>query len=109
MKALFSNSNDGVTKGTYEVNQLCILDEKVKYQWFVGYIKDKNADWYIFDHPEKTPRTRNKYWNYPKKADIQCIENEHILEVIVKGEWMVIGLKKLSIYFKQLDGNSLYF
>ena len=49
--------------------------------------KKRSADGYIIDHLERTPRTQNKYWKYPKKPDLHLIEEEQILEVIVIGEW----------------------
>ena len=92
MKALSSTSNDGVAATDYKVNQLCVVlwadpDEKLKYQWCVGYIKERNADGYIVDHFERHPNPQNKYWTYPKKADVQLVEDQQILEVEVNGEW----------------------
>ena len=62
-------------------------DEKIKYQWYVGYIKERNADGYMVDHIERSLMPQNKYWKYPKKADVQLVEDEQILDVEVKGEW----------------------
>ena len=91
MKALSSTSNDGITEVNYEVNQCCVvlwaIPEEVNYEWLIGYIKEKSADGYIIDHLERTPRTQNKYWKYPKKPDLHLIEEEQILGVIIIGEW----------------------
>ena len=53
MKALSSNSNDGVAAGNLYVNQLCVVlwaGEIITYQWYVGYIKYINDDGYMVDH-----------------------------------------------------------
>ena len=90
IKALSNTSNGVVTTRNYEVKKLCVVlwaDKNIKYQWYLGYIKERNADGYMVDHLDRSSKTQNKYWKYPKKADIQLVEDEQSLEVEVEGEW----------------------
>ena len=69
---------------------MCILiwqDTNVKYEWYIGYIKDITAAGYIVDHLHRAISNSDTKWKYPKTEDIQYAEEDQIVSCDVWGDW----------------------
>ena len=72
------------------LNELCIAvcrNSVNKYDWYIGYIKEINAEGYVIDHMHQAVKSSALHWIYPKPEDIQTTKKEQIVPCKVIGEW----------------------
>ena len=87
---VISKISTDVSESDIQINRLCTIiwkNETERYEWYLGYIKEKIEEKYIVDHLHRVTRGSDVLWNYPTTEDIQTVEREQILPMEIKGDW----------------------
>ena len=90
MNVLLNTAMENNAASSLSLNELCIVvwqNSINKYEWYIGYIKEINAEGYVIDHMHQAIKSSALHWKYPKTEDIQTAEKEQIVPCKIIGEW----------------------
>ena len=86
---------------SFKFNELCVVvwqNCDAKYEWFVAYVKEVNADKYVVDHLHRATAGSDCKWKYPRIEDIQEAEIEQIVICDVEGHWDITPDKRKRLF-----------
>ena len=71
------------------VNDSCVVVWYLgaKWQWFLGYIKEKGeGENYLVEYLERVKTSNDTLWKYPATDDVTSVFGEQIVHVDVRGD-----------------------
>lgn len=85
----------------FKLNELCVVvwqNCDSKYEWFIAYVKDVDADKYTVDHLHRATSGSDCKWKYPRIEDIQEAELDQIVDYNVEGHWDIEPDKRKRLF-----------
>ena len=77
--------------------------------WFIGFAVSKDGEGTTFEYLERSGKSANLLWNYPRNKWTQVAYEIQILHVNVQCEWDYGNPRKTILHCKELPGDPILF